>query len=90
MLVVSFILSILAMPFGASPAPALVATANILAFATAIGFAWLGFAREIISPGKLPVLGRLVGEKAILYTRMMMGRNARGWVRTDRRKSEVE
>lgn len=90
MVILVLILSVLAMPFGVSAAPALVATANFMAFATAIVFAWLGYAREIMGPRQFMMLGRLFVEKVILYARMMMGRTARSWVRTDRGRSDPE
>jgi len=80
----SLVLNLVAVAFGISPVPAFVAIANLLVFATCIGFAWLRFGRDIIRPAKFLLLGSMALKRLILYCQILLGRTASGWIRTDR------
>ena len=86
MIVGTFALACVAWLLGASSAIVAMATADILAFALAVLFAWLKFGRDILPGRAFLAIGPLILKKFQLYGRMVLGRSVTGWVRTDRGK----
>jgi cellulose synthase/poly-beta-1,6-N-acetylglucosamine synthase-like glycosyltransferase len=84
--VATFLLSCLIVLLGASNAAMVIATADLAAFALAVLFAWLKFARHVLSARAFLAAGPWIVRKIKLYVRMLLGRKAAHWIRTDRGK----
>ncbi|MES2193632.1 MAG: glycosyltransferase family 2 protein [Pseudomonadota bacterium] len=88
MIIVTLFLSALAAAVGLPLAALIISGANISLFAVAIMLAWRNFGREVLPVRILLSIGPLILGKLRLYGRMLMGRTAAQWIRTDRGKSK--
>jgi hypothetical protein len=82
-----FIIASLAWLFGSSAAALMIATGNLLAFTFAILLAWRKFGRHIW-PARGSAIKALMVQKLKLYSRLLLGKTASAWIRTERRKSK--
>jgi cellulose synthase/poly-beta-1,6-N-acetylglucosamine synthase-like glycosyltransferase len=81
-----FVLASLGWLVGLSAAALMIATANLLAFILAVLVAWLKFGRDILPARSLLSTGTLIAQKLKLYSRLLLGKAASDWIRTDRSK----
>ncbi|MBI5263416.1 MAG: glycosyltransferase family 2 protein [Bradyrhizobium sp.] len=81
-----FGLTILAALGGMGMLPLLLATANLVLLSAVIVLAWWKFGREILPLSKGPKVARSMLNKLEVYSRLIAGRTAGQWVRTDRSK----
>lgn len=74
---------------GGLPLTALIlSVANLLMFAAAVVLAWRNFGRHVLPVRVLVSIGPLILGKLLLYGRMLMGKTAAQWIRTDRGKTK--
>jgi len=64
--------------------PSLIAGGNLVGFALSVLVAWLKFGREAFPAHEALSLGSFALKKIRLYSRMLRGRTASQWIRTDR------
>jgi cellulose synthase/poly-beta-1,6-N-acetylglucosamine synthase-like glycosyltransferase len=83
-----FIFTSLAWLVGFAATAWLIATANLLAFLITVIAAWLKFGRDVLPASRLRSGGSLIVQKLKLYSRLLLGKTAPNWIRTDRGKSE--
>jgi cellulose synthase/poly-beta-1,6-N-acetylglucosamine synthase-like glycosyltransferase len=85
LLVVGFLpLAALASLFGGSAWPVLIAIVNLLGFSLALLLAWLRFGRDVLPARTVSGLGLQLANKLSLYGKILTGRTAKVWIRTDR------
>lgn len=87
LIVAIFAVAICAAFFTDSWTAALIASANLMAFTFAIALAWRNYAHEVFRPSEILALGSFAFEKFMFYVRLLLGRTASQWIRTDRAKS---
>ncbi len=68
-----------------SSAAVVVSSINLLVFLTALGLAWSRFARDVLPLRALPSICRYLVEKVVIYGKLLTGRSAKHWIRTDRK-----
>jgi hypothetical protein len=86
MIIVTVFLSALAAAAGQLFTPLIISSANLSLFTVALILAWRHFGRDALPSRVLISMGPLILGKLRLYGRMLMGRTAVQWIRTDREK----
>jgi len=84
LIVGTLVISFLAAVLGLAPTSLIIATANLVVFASAIILAWRNFGRDALPVRVLVSIVPLIFGKFRLYGQMLLGRTAAHWVRTDR------
>lgn len=79
-------LTLLLALFGMSPLPLFIASANLVIFVAAVFLAWREFGRDILPASVGLSVGGMMLQKMGVYGRLLRGRIAGEWVRTDRSK----
>jgi cellulose synthase/poly-beta-1,6-N-acetylglucosamine synthase-like glycosyltransferase len=67
-----------------SVCPVLIAFFNLLGLSLALLLAWLRFGRDVLPARKVSSLGLQLANKLSLYGKILTGRTAKVWIRTDR------
>ncbi len=83
-----FVLVSLAWLVGFSATAWLIATANLLVFMLSVTVAWLMFGRDVLPALRLRSIGSQLIRRLKLHNRLLFGKTASDWIRTDRGKSK--
>jgi hypothetical protein len=86
MIIGTMFLSALAAAFGLPFTALIISGLNLSLFAAAVILAWRIFGREALPSRVLVSIGPIILGKLRLYGRMLMGKTAVQWIRTDREK----
>lgn len=86
LLIAIYVLASSAALLGWSSAAMAVSGANLLAYMLAAFLAWLKFGRDILPARSITSIGSYVLAKSRLYGRILSGKTAAQWIRTDRSK----
>ncbi|MFT3731282.1 MAG: glycosyltransferase family 2 protein [Hyphomicrobium sp.] len=79
-----FVCSIGAALLGGSRVPLYISLASIMGLAASLALAWRGWGRDVLTPKALAALPGAIAAKLQMYLRILTGRGAKSWIRTDR------
>jgi len=87
LLVLMFVISGVVAALGLSSTALIITTICLVAFATAIVFAWSKYGRDVLPPRAILSIPFYILRKLGLYRQILFGRMTALWIRTDRTKS---